>query len=149
MIRKGTIGDVEILQEIMIESLGHWGYSKDKTKKLGELLKITADFVDNAIIYVEEHDEKIVGFFAIEPIGVQNEAKFYIRPNYIKTGIGKRLWHHVMQDLEKTELKYITIVIDANAIGFYEKLGFIKHGKQPSKLSGGSNTPIMRYYLKK
>ncbi|RTK92802.1 MAG: N-acetyltransferase [Rickettsiales bacterium] len=152
MIRKGKITDLIDLQKIMKSSLGFWQYSENDMIELIKHLNITETFINDAIIYVEENEGKIEGFFGIIPYDDLNEAKFYINPSNIKTGIGKRLWHHVIQDLEKMELDYITIIIDGNAIGFYEKLGFIKIGEQPSKLNNVNNesyTPIMRYYLKK
>lgn len=152
MIRKGKKSDLVNLQEVMKNSLGFWQYSENDMKELIKHLNITEQFIDNAIIYVEENEEKIEGFFGVVLGDELNEAKFYINPSNIRTGIGKRLWHHVIQDLEKMELDYITIVIDSHAIGFYEKLGCIKIGEQPSKLNNENNesyTPIMRYYFKK
>ncbi len=149
MVRKGIIKDLDVLQEIMKNAFSVWKYSEDNIKKITTTLAITEDFINNAVLYVEEINGKIEGFFGVVPFGELNEAKFYVNPANIKTGIGKILWQHVIQDLEKTELEYITIVIDGNAIGFYEKLGCINVGEQPSVISGGKYTPIMRYFLKK
>lgn len=148
IIRKAKLKEVDILQEIMLQSLAFWGYSEEIMRILAVNLKITKEFVRKSIIYLAEKDGIIDGFFGVVPEAEdRNEAKFYLRPKIIKQGLGSRLWDRVIADLRKAGLKYFTFVIDNNAIGFYEKKGAIKIGERPSSVVG-ENIPLMRFDLK-
>jgi GNAT superfamily N-acetyltransferase len=147
-IRLARQSEIEKLESLMRRSLSVWDYSEEALNTLMDNLRITNKMLGKSIVYVVELKNEIKGFWCVEPIEELAEARFYIEPTSIKTGIGTLLWQKMLEDLHDRELNYFTFVSDANAQGFYEKKGAIKIGTQPSVLIGDKDVPIMRYYLK-
>jgi GNAT superfamily N-acetyltransferase len=147
-IRLARRSEIEKLEALMRRSLSVWNYSEEALNTLMDNLTITPEMISKSIVYVAELKNKIKGFWCVYTIEELAEARFYIEPSSIKTGIGTLLWEKILADLRDKELNYFTFVSDANAQGFYEKKGAIKIGTQPSILIGDNDVPIMRYYLK-
>ncbi|GAB4169904.1 MAG: hypothetical protein Tsb006_7750 [Rickettsiaceae bacterium] len=149
LIRKARLDETGAMQELMTRSLVTWGYTKEQNNIFSEYLKVTPEFVENSITYIAEISNEIKGFWGVVPQHEITEAKFYVDPSFIGSGIGTMLWDKVLAELRQTDLKYFTFLIERSAQGFYEKKGAVKVDEQESKLIKGNPVPVMRYYLKK
>jgi len=125
-IRLARQSEIEKLESLMRRSLSVWDYSEEALNTLMDNLRITNKMLGKSIVYVVELKNEIKGFWCVEPIEELAEARFYIEPTSIKTGIGTLLWQKMLEDLHDRELNYFTFVSDANAQGFYEKKGLLR-----------------------
>ena len=82
----------------------------------------------NQIIFVAEHDEKIVGFINLketEQANTYDLSAIYLLPDYHGKGIGSRLIAHSIESIKNFEEIFLEVEKDnINAVNFYKKLGF-------------------------
>jgi L-amino acid N-acyltransferase YncA len=149
IIKKARTDNVEVLNDIMKRSMAIWNYSDKEIEEASKKLAITTESIDKSICWIGELNGLIKGFFCIEPSKSEktSEAKFYIEPGSIREGLGTMLWKQVISELKNKEIKYFKILVDRNAQGFYEKLGAVKVGEQPSEIIEDYMIPIMNYNI--
>lgn len=149
IIRKIKPEEVVLLEDIIVDSLSVWGYSSEELRGLKKRLEISSELLKKSVTYVVELNKKIIGFWLQEIKNDLSENRFYIRPSFIRKGVGSLLWSSVSKKLaSEYSLDYITFISDANAQKFYEKMGAVKVDDIPSSVLLGTNVPIMRYNLK-
>lgn len=89
-----------------------------------EMLKKRID----QIIFVAEHDEKIIGFINLKETEQPNTydlSAIYILPDYQGKRIGSRLIAHSIEPIKNFEKIFLEVEKDnINAVNFYKKLGF-------------------------
>lgn len=89
-----------------------------------EMLKKRLD----QIIFVAEHDEKIIGFINLKETEQPNTydlSAIYILPDYQGKRIGSRLIAHSIEPIKNFEKTFLEVEKDnINAVNFYRKLGF-------------------------
>ena len=72
-------------------------------------------------IYVAEQNKKILGTINIK----NNEIKgFFVHPDQMRMGIGKKLFLKVKTEIKKQRYRKIYVGSSLYAIGVYKKLGF-------------------------
>ncbi|MDK6863250.1 GNAT family N-acetyltransferase [Nosocomiicoccus ampullae] len=80
------------------------------------------------IIFVAEHDEKIIGFINLKETEQPNTydlSAIYILPDYQGKRIGSRLIAHSIEPIKNFEKIFLEVEKDnINAVNFYRKLGF-------------------------
>lgn len=149
IIRKIKPEEVALLEDIIVDSLSVWRYSSEELLGLKKRLEISSELLKKSVTYVVELNKKIIGFWLQEIKNNLSENRFYIKPNFIRKGVGSLLWNNVSKKLASDySLDYITFISDANAQKFYEKMGAVKIDETPSSVLPGTNVPIMRYNLK-
>ena len=149
IIKKARVENVEVLNDIMKRSIAIWNYSAKEIEETTKKLAITTESIDKSICCIAELNGLIKGFFCIEPSKSEktSEAKFYIEPDSIREGLGTMLWKQVISELKNKGIKHFKILVDRNAQGFYEKLGAVKVGEQPSEIIEDYMHPIMNYNI--
>ena len=89
-----------------------------------EMLKKRLD----QIIFVAEHDEKIIGFINLKETEQPNTydlSAIYLLPDYQGKRIGSRLIAHSTEPIKNFEKIFLEVEKDnINAVNFYKKLGF-------------------------
>lgn len=81
---------------------------------------------------VAKNDEKIVGVCRIIKENNFNKLEaIYVLPDFQGRGIGKMFWAEALKfwDNEKKIIVQVA-TYNTNAIRFYERLGFVDHGKR-------------------
>jgi len=146
-LKKATFNDLPALQKICTAAYAnnfyhHWnenGLEWYLEKEFGDE-RLKADLANrNLAYYFIEHNEIPVGFVKIrynaEFMGLPNKAaeleKIYLLPEFKGKGLGKAALNKIMESVKKKGIKtFFLCVIDTNtnAIAFYNKLGFTRHG---------------------
>ena len=143
IIRKIKPEEVVLLEDIIVDSLSVWGYSSEELRGLKKRLEISSELLKKSVTYVVELNKKIIGFWLQEIKNDLSENRFYIKPSFIRKGVGSLLWSSVSKKLaSEYSLDYITFISDANAQKFYEKMGAVKVDDIPSSVLLGTNVPI-------
>jgi GNAT superfamily N-acetyltransferase len=102
------------------------------------------------MVTVAEGDGEIVGFVSVKKEKKKNAHevggqiiyggyyidKLFVRPDRIRRGIGERLLSAAMQWCRKKRVKKLYVISDPNAMGFYEKMGFVYIGEVKTSIAG-------------
>lgn len=136
-IRKALNADSPELTRIAFSAKRHWGYPEEYYQVWENELTITPYYVTANDVYVISDADAILGFYAV----VAWKGEFYldhifIDPSFLKQGIGSRLIRHLMQSQREKGVTQLNVLVDPNAVGFYDKIGakFIEY--VPSNIAG-------------
>jgi GNAT superfamily N-acetyltransferase len=80
-------------------------------------------FNDN-IYYVAKYNNEIIGVLEIK--NMNHISLFFVKKDYHKQGIGKRLFKNYIKTINYNNIKIITVNSSIYAEEIYSKLGFIK-----------------------
>ncbi len=145
MIDKATIEDSKLLTSIALRSKAYWRYSKELIESWRNDLTITSKMVEEMMIYKYVQNNKIAGFYALNPPkgkAIKLEMLFVL-PEFIGKGIGKNLLLHAIEHTRKLNADSITLLADPNAVFFYKSQGFNIIDKKESAISNRF-LPIMQ-----
>ena len=101
-----------------------------------EKLREGAEKMSNAskgeTVLLAKEGDLVLGYCKIVVSDNENRINsLYILPKYQKRGIGKKLCEEAMKLLDPSKDIYVNVATyNTNAIAFYEKLGFVKTGKE-------------------
>ena len=136
-IRLALGEDAATLTGIAHDAKRHWGYPEDWIQHWQEDLTISSNFVSNNQVYVAEREGEIIGFYALVVGDQQAELEhMWVAPDYIGTGVGKKLFIHAMQIAAGENVSEVEISADPNAEGFYQRLGAEHIGETVSEMDG-------------
>lgn len=136
-IRRALSSESAALTKIAHDAKRHWGYPEHWIQHWKSDLTISADFVTNNQVYVAEHEDEIVGFYALVLHDDRAELEhMWVAPAHIGEGIGKELFVHAMQQAAGENVSAVEISSDPNAAGFYERMGARRIGEVPADMDG-------------
>lgn len=142
--------DVDIINNLLRKSKQHWGYDENFINTFMDLYKFTADQITAIKTYLMISEDKVLGMYGFK-INTNNELQldsFFIDPEYIGQGLGKKMWLECIN----TGLKYnrgsFVIEADPNAEEFYIKMGCYKIREIDSSVQKGRLVPILGYDFK-
>ncbi len=159
MIRPANREDAQFLTGLSFKSKGFWGYPKEYFEVWKPELTITPDYIEKNDVLVFESGGAIVGYYSIielendiEVSGAKIDKGFwlehmFIAPKYIGRGIGTIMFEHLRKRCEMKGIRYLGILADPNARGFYEKMGCNFQGEIPSTIADRT-TPLFVLEIK-
>lgn len=135
LIRKAEPRDAKVLTEISFAAKRYWNYPEEYIEKWKDELTITKSYIKDNIVFTACIDSKIVGFYSI--VNNPRDQTFgkifmkegywmnhiFIRPEYIRQGIGLKLINHLKEFCKNSDINILMVFADPNAKGFYEKAG--------------------------
>jgi GNAT superfamily N-acetyltransferase len=127
----------ERLTHITFAAKKHWGYPERWMEIWKEALTITPQFIANNEVYAAMVESEVAGFYGliVSEDKVQLEH-MWVDPDYIGSGIGKRLFDHAIEVAESLNASSMEIESDPNAEGFYKRMGARRIGEFVSELEG-------------
>lgn len=146
MFFKADIKDIKSLNHLMMESEGYWGFDDDYLKAFKESYHLTADFIKKHLCYYLVEDNIIQGFYGVN-LNAHELEYLYVMPSRIGTGMGQRLWQHMLSECSRYKINEITFVTSPEAKGFYEKQGAYVIAWIESKVKPGRVIPKLKYVL--
>ena len=124
ILRRALSEEAGRLSEIALQAKRHWGYPEDWINLWRDDLTITPDFITANEVYVADDGDDILGFCAVTLHEGKAELEhMWVRPEHIGTGLGRKLFTHVMERATALKAHALEISADPNAAGFYERLG--------------------------
>ncbi|MFA6278776.1 MAG: GNAT family N-acetyltransferase [Candidatus Paceibacterota bacterium] len=124
---------------------------KDRNKADGSRIR---NAPDNELLLTAKDGDKIVGVCrAVKHTDKNNLQAIYILPEYQGQGLGNSFWKEALKFFDpKKDITVEVAIYNANAIEFYEKLGFKDSGKRFSnerlKMKSGAILPEMEMVIK-
>jgi len=122
-IRDSHESDAAALTDIRVKSKGYWGYSNEVLEAWRPAMQITADYIRLHLVRNIYVDGLLVGFYAIAREDTDLLDHLWLLPSSIGKGVGQRAMLHVIATAQQLGIKSLRIISDADAAGFYLKLG--------------------------
>lgn len=151
VIRKAKIEEAHLLSDIALKSKAFWGYSAEFMAACKEELTVTQEKIKSKAFsyWVYEHENSILGFYAIEKISseVAELEAIFVSPESIGKGIGKALMDHAISFARSSEAASLRIQSDPNAKEFYLTAGASIVGEEESSNIEGRYLPVLSIEL--
>lgn len=150
-IRPGRPGDAGLLSELAVRSKGYWGYDEAVLEACREELRLPPEDIVRLRVSVAEDDRGVVlGFYAL---GGETDADaevrlFFVDPPAIRTGVGAKLFRHLVETAKAAGLAQFRIDADPGAAGFYERMGAVRIGEATSQSIRGRFLPSYRFEIR-
>lgn len=145
---RATNTDASRLTDLAVQSESHWNLADDLMLCFREQYAITKEFIEHNYVYKLEIDRRILGFFALmptRPIGILEY--FYLEPIVIGTGLGKQMWHKLLDLSSSLDINIIEFVCGPEPLPFYLKIGATIINEEQSRLSKDRKNYRLLYSL--
>jgi GNAT superfamily N-acetyltransferase len=127
-IRETREEEAEALSDIRVHSKGHWGYSRETLEAWRPAMVVTRDYIRGATVRSIFVDGCLVGFYALKKEeGILDHL--WLLPEVIGKGVGRLAFAHAISVARGIGMRTLLIVSDADAEGFYLKMGAQKIGE--------------------
>lgn len=134
--RQATADDIPALNTLTRASQLHWGYPVEFLDWATDIV-VTPDKVGDGLIQVLEHDGEMVGYYGLLfEAGHWNLGSFFVAASRIRTGIGSRMWPHLIESLHSRGISELMIWSEPNAVGFYRSRGAVLVREQVTSWPG-------------
>jgi ribosomal protein S18 acetylase RimI-like enzyme len=120
------------LSAVALRAKGYWGYSAEQLEVWRKaFLTVSPEYISaNRVWAACNEQQQVVGFAAVEQHGEEAVLEhLWVLPDYIGSGIGKRLFRHVAASIPA-----FVFTSDPHADDFYTKMGAQKTGDYYSVL---------------
>ena len=125
VFRRATSSDRDVLDEMTLAGVRHWGHDVAHPEAYAGLetrLAVDDDPADHRVL-VWEDDEGIAGFVDLRDRGDHVELlRMFLRTELIGHGHGRVLWERAVSEAARMADRML-IVSDPEATGFYEAMG--------------------------
>lgn len=148
-IKEAKSCDIALINEIMLNSLSHWSYTKEELNKIMDLYKINEDYLVKNPVYLVYEKEILLGFFCfIKNKFHENELDYFIIKNeLIGRGYGRMMWEACCDKAKLLMIKEFKVMSTPDAKSFYQKMGAQEIGFCQSKIRKSINLPLLNYKL--
>lgn len=134
------------LSRLSIKSESYLGYDSDFMDKFKIMYQVTEEFIRRNPTFILYENDRIIGFYALLSNLEGNTLEyFYIEPQYIGKGYGKKMWSHLENYCETQNIRDFTLVTSPQSKEFYQKMGAILIGEVESTLKKGRKIPKLLF----
>ncbi|HSA79910.1 MAG TPA: GNAT family N-acetyltransferase [Geminicoccaceae bacterium] len=142
LIRRAIGDDAGRLSDLALRSKAVWGYDAAFMDACRVELTISAESIRQRLTFLFEDRGRLAGFYQLRLSGPSAEvAQFFIAPEEIRSGLGRRLWPHLERTARNAGANWLEVDSDPNAEGFYLAMGMERHGEAPSGSIAGRLLP--------
>lgn len=136
-IRRATRAESGELTRIAHAAKRFWRYPEQMMRLWGHDLTVTPDFLERHGVFCALRGSNVVGFYALSGTGESRELDhMWVDPAQIGSGVGRRLFTHLLSSLRCAGVIRLVIVSDPNAEGFYRRHGARRVGSVASTPAG-------------
>jgi GNAT superfamily N-acetyltransferase len=142
VIRRAAPADAARLTDLALRAKAVWGYDAAFMDACQAELTIGADSIRRQPTFLLEEREQLAGFYQLRLSGRSAEvAQFFIAPEAIRGGLGRRLWRHLERTARNAGAHRLEVASDPNAEGFYLAMGMLRRGEAASGSIAGRLLP--------
>lgn len=124
VIRPARLDELAQLNALTGRSALHWGYEPEFLDWEPEAITLTVEMLERDPVFVLELNLAVAGYYQLSgEVSDLALDKLFVDPDYIGTGLGKRLWLHAIETAQRLGATGITFYSDPNAAGFYRAMG--------------------------
>lgn len=136
-----------MLSALILRAKGHWGYDQSFLELARPVLALTSENIECNAVYCAEVGDTLAGVIQLQQLD-EVEAyldDLFIEPAFIGQGLGGLLWRYAVDLAKSMGTTSLTLDADPNAQPFYEHMGAIVEGYNPSTIRPAQLLPHMRY----
>lgn len=147
--RKTTLEDCSLLNHLMRQGKGYWGYPEEGLDRwMAAFSILNESYFDNAFGCVAESAEETIGYYLFKT----DESPpmldyFFLDTRFIGQGYGRKLWDHCIEQAKSREWEEFTFLSDPHSLAFYEHMGAVKIDERPMITTPGIMCPLMRFII--
>jgi predicted N-acetyltransferase YhbS len=143
-VRPARPDEAEALTALAMRSKAHWGYDAAFMELAASDLRIQPEAIEGAAAFVAENGATMVGFYILADVdGMPTLRDLWVDPPAIGTGVGARLWTHMLVQAQRLGYSTVRVTSEPNAEGFYVKMGARRIGSVESSVEKGRMLPLM------
>jgi streptomycin 6-kinase len=148
-IKDASIDDLNQINHVLRSSKSYWGYDQNFLDLFMEKLGMTEEYLKKHTIKLFYVNNQLAGFynFLINDEGLFELDTFFLHPNSIGKGLGRKLWHMCCKTAKEQNKDEFIIWSDPHAENFYLKMGCEKIGVRQSPMMPDRYPPILRFKL--
>ena len=151
-IRRPQDRDCDALSALCFSSKQANGYDDAFMAACKDELTVTPEFLHENTMWIAEQSNQLVGCVSLCPMAQDHEKEislFFVAPNMQRQGVGRVLWHCILNHTRDSQITTLILYSDPNAVEFYHALGFVQEGFSPSGSIPGRVLPVMKLVLVK
>ncbi|MEC9343459.1 MAG: GNAT family N-acetyltransferase [Pseudomonadota bacterium] len=140
--------DAPALTALALRSKAHWGYDEAFMEACREELRVPPEAFSEETVRLARNGDTLAGFYrlALEGETAEIEALF-VDPPFIGTGIGRALWHDLVERVQAISARRLLCQSDPFAEGFYLAMGMARIGERESGSLPGRMLPLLEMQL--
>jgi GNAT superfamily N-acetyltransferase len=150
-IRPARLEEASALSELCIRSKAAWGYDEDFMALARVALEVRPEQIERGDVWVATGaDGEVAGIIALGPSEEPDTLdldKLFVEPQRIRTGVGRALIAHAIDEARSRGATRLTILADPYAAGFYERNGARRIGEASSDAIPGRSLPLYEIRL--
>ena len=150
-IRLARIEEASALSELCVRSKATWGYDEAFMALARAVLQVSREQIAAGDVWVATAaDGEVAGMVSLGPSEQPNTLdldKLFVEPQRIRTGVGRALIAHAIDEARRRGATRLTILSDPYAAGFYERNGARRLGEAPSDAIPGRFVPLYEIKL--
>ncbi|MEE8555192.1 MAG: GNAT family N-acetyltransferase [bacterium] len=147
-IRPAFPGEGPALSRLARCSKAYWGYGEGFLRAARAELTVSGTYLAGGRAFVAEREGPALGFYGLSIEGQPPEVDFFfVARESIGTGVGRRMWEHLLQTARGLGWPHLDIVADPNAEAFYARMGAVRIGDHRSRLIEGRTLPLLQMTL--
>ncbi|MCC9306354.1 GNAT family N-acetyltransferase [Kitasatospora sp. RB6PN24] len=136
------------LTALVLRSKRHWGYDEAFMAAVRAELTVTPGQLVPGRALVADRDGVLLGFGRLAGTAPEGELEMlFVEPTVIGQGVGKRLYHQLLELARSAGFTSLTIDADPNAADFYTAQGAVRTGETPSGSIPGRMLPLLTVRL--
>ncbi|MCX7116314.1 MAG: GNAT family N-acetyltransferase [Legionellales bacterium] len=145
--------DLDKINLLMRRSKAYWGYDEAFMGKFMQLFQMTADYLEKNTVKLfcvleDDQCDKPIGFYSFSENMKEPELdNFFIDPEYIGKGFGKKVWSILIEDFKSQGVSKFMLWSDPGAEVFYKKMGCVKIGVKKSPMMPDRYPVIFEYTI--
>ena len=139
MIRDASPRDCEALSALAFTSKAHWGYDDAFMAACRDELTVRPADLTRVRVRVAV-DDAIVGFHGVEG---DDLSWFFVAPGAMGRGVGAALFADACATARAAGVERLSIGADPFAAAFYERMGAVRIGEEPSASIPGRMLPVL------
>ena len=149
-IRLARVEEAPALSELCVRSKAAWGYDEAFMALARAVLQVSPEQIAAGDVWVAMADRRVAGMVALGPSEEPDTLdldKLFVEPQRIRTGVGRALIAHAIDEARRRGATRLTILSDPYAAGFYERNGARRLGEAPSDAIPGRSVPLYEIRL--
>jgi GNAT superfamily N-acetyltransferase len=121
--RAATAADVDALNTLTRASQLSWGYDPAFLDWATDIV-VHPEWIEEFPVVMRYENGELVGFYGL---GKEEDEwhlrMFFVAAQHIRTGVGRRMWPHLVQTVWGQGVDTLMIWSEPNAVGFYRAMG--------------------------
>jgi len=143
-LRDAQPDEAAVLTQLALRSKRAWGYDDAFMNRIMPDMIVHPEYLTSEHGVVVEDGGAVCGYAIVR---VDAESAYlrdlFVEPQHFRRGFGEALFHAAVAFAKKRGARRLTLVGDPNAVGFYERMGMVRIGDEPSSAGAGRMLPIM------